>query len=131
MICDLYWFTGHFTAVGVGHRIMELNDLGHSAIAPDLPGHGSRRNETATLNSYRDAVLEVMEPDDVLVGHPQAGTVISLVANLAPTRFRHLIYLAAPVPGEGKSLEKRSPRAAVPWTCPASSLATTHSGSMM
>jgi len=84
--------------------IPELNSLGHEAIAPDLPGHCSRRGESATLENYRDAILDVMKPGDVLVGHSQGGTVISHVVDAAPTNFRHLIYLAAPVPGEGKSL---------------------------
>ena len=47
----------------------ELAALGVPAIAPDLPGHGDRTNEPATLDGYRKALLDVLEPDDVLVGH--------------------------------------------------------------
>ena len=96
---------GAFHAGWCWNRVIpELNALGHDAVAPDLPGHGSRRDEEATLDAYRDAVLEIMRPDDVLVGHSLAGTVISTVVDVAPTNFRHLIYLAAPVPAEGTSL---------------------------
>ena len=45
-----------------------LAALGVPAIAPDLPGHGERTNEPATLDGYRKALLDVLEPDDVLVG---------------------------------------------------------------
>jgi pimeloyl-ACP methyl ester carboxylesterase len=44
----------------------ELAALGVSAIAPDLRGHGERANEPATLDGYRDALLDVLEPDGVL-----------------------------------------------------------------
>jgi pimeloyl-ACP methyl ester carboxylesterase len=96
---------GAFHAGWCWERVIpELNSLGHDAVAPDLPGHDSRRSEEATLDTYRDAVLKIMKPGDVLVGHSQAGTVISAVVDVAPTNFRHLIYLAAPVPAEGTSL---------------------------
>ncbi|WP_373694026.1 alpha/beta hydrolase [Parafrankia sp. BMG5.11] len=39
----------------------------------DLPGHGKRVDEDATLARYRDAVVEVSEPGDVLVGHSMGG----------------------------------------------------------
>lgn len=86
--------------------VPELESLGHRAIAPDLPGHGTRRQETATVEGYRDAVLERLEPDDILVGHSMGGSVITLAADAAAKRIRHLIYLAAPIPlrGEGKTI---------------------------
>jgi pimeloyl-ACP methyl ester carboxylesterase len=88
-----------------GKLIPELTALGHDAIGPDLPGHGERRNERATIGAYRDAIVELLEPGDVLVGHSMAGTVISCVADVAPDNIiRHLIYLAAQCPIEGKSL---------------------------
>ncbi|WP_200835348.1 alpha/beta hydrolase [Frankia sp. Ea1.12] len=50
-----------------------LEKRGHTALAIDLPGHGKRVDEDATLARYRDAVVEVSEPGDVLVGHSMGG----------------------------------------------------------
>jgi len=87
----------------------ELAALGVSAIAPDLPGHGERANEPATLDGYRDALLEVLEPDDVLVGHSLGGSFICLAADAAPDKVRRLIYIAALVPEEDRSLAEVLP----------------------
>jgi pimeloyl-ACP methyl ester carboxylesterase len=48
------------------YLLEELAALGLSAIAPDLRGHGERANEPVTLDGYRDALLDVLESDDVL-----------------------------------------------------------------
>jgi pimeloyl-ACP methyl ester carboxylesterase len=45
-----------------------------------------------------------MEPGDVLVGHSGGGFEITLAADAAPEKVGHLIYLAAVLPAEGKSL---------------------------
>jgi pimeloyl-ACP methyl ester carboxylesterase len=87
----------------------ELAALGVCAIAPDLPGHGERANEPATLDGYRDALLEVLEPDDVLVGHSLGGSFICLAADAAPDKVRRLIYIAALVPEEDRSLAEVLP----------------------
>jgi pimeloyl-ACP methyl ester carboxylesterase len=87
----------------------ELAALGVSAIAPDLPGHGERANEPATLDGYRDALLAVLEPDDVLVGHSLGGSFICLAADAAPDKVRRLIYIAALVPEEDRSLAEVLP----------------------
>ena len=87
----------------------ELAALGVSAIAPDLPGHGERANEPATLDGYLDALLEVLEPDDVLVGHSLGGSFICLAADAAPDKVRRLIYIAALVPEEDRSLAEVLP----------------------
>lgn len=87
----------------------ELAAHGVSAIAPDLPGHGERANEPATLDGYRDALLEVLEPDDVLVGHSLGGSFICLAADAAPDKVRRLIYIAALVPEEDRSLAEVLP----------------------
>jgi len=84
--------------------VPELESLGHEAIAIDLPGHGDRRSESATLEGYSQAILEVLESNDVVVGHSMAGAVITAAADSAPEKIRHLIYLAASVPGEGQSI---------------------------
>jgi pimeloyl-ACP methyl ester carboxylesterase len=87
----------------------ELAALGVAAIAPDLPGHGARADERATLDGYRDALLEVLEPDDVLVGHSLGGSFICLAADAAPDKVRRLIYIAALVPEEDRSLAEVLP----------------------
>jgi pimeloyl-ACP methyl ester carboxylesterase len=83
--------------------IPELERLGHTAVAVDLPGHGKRVQEDATLAGYRDAVVEVIEPGDVLVGHSLGGFSVS-VAAAALDRVRHVVYLAAGLPVEGQPM---------------------------
>ena len=87
----------------------ELAALGVAAIAPDLPGHGERTNEPATLDGYRNALLDVLEPDDVLVGHSLGGSFICLAADAAPDKVRRLIYIAALLPEEGRPLAEVMP----------------------
>lgn len=87
----------------------ELAALGVSAIAPDLPGHGERAKEPATLDGYRKALLDILEPDDVLVGHSLGGSFICLAADAAPDKVRRLIYIAALLPEEGRSLAEVMP----------------------
>jgi len=82
--------------------IPELEKLGHTALAIDLPGHGLRRDERSTLADRRGAILEVLEPGDVLVGHSGGGYDISLAADAAPETVGHLVYLAAGLPLEGR-----------------------------
>ena len=83
--------------------IPELEALGHTAVAVEMPGHGVRRGERSTLAGYRDAVLEVLEPGDVLVGHSTGCPVATLAADALPD-IRHIVYLAGPLPVEGKPL---------------------------
>jgi pimeloyl-ACP methyl ester carboxylesterase len=86
------------------YLIPELERLGHQALAIDLPGHGNRRSETSTLGNRRDAIVEVLKPGDVVVGHSGGGFDITLAADAAPNLIGHLIYLAAGLPLEGKPL---------------------------
>ena len=71
--------------------VPELERLGHRAIAIDLPGHGARRDERSTLADRRDAILHVLEPGDVLVGHsgstsghPDIAEVASAIKSAMP-----------------------------------------------
>lgn len=89
--------------------IPALNALGHEAEALDLPGHGDRVEEKATLDSYRDAVVARLQPGDIIVGHSMGGHVISLAADAVPDQVGSLIYLSAGVPIEGKSMVEASP----------------------
>jgi pimeloyl-ACP methyl ester carboxylesterase len=81
--------------------IPELQRLGHQAVAIDLPGSGELIGEDNTFDNHRDALLAVMRPGDVLVGHSGGGFAITIAANAAPEMVGHLVYLAASLPPEG------------------------------
>lgn len=84
----------------------ELERLGHEALAIDLPGHGERRHETepTTFASRLDAIVPVLQPGDVLVGHSGGGFDITLAADAAPDLVAHVVYLAAGLPREGRTI---------------------------
>lgn len=82
----------------------ELVGRGHAAVAPDLPGHGGRLAEKATMDAYRDAVVEVLHDGDIVVGHSMGGYVMSVAADAFGPGLGHLIYLAGGVPVEGESM---------------------------
>jgi pimeloyl-ACP methyl ester carboxylesterase len=86
--------------------IPELENLGHEAIAVDIPGHGRRIHEEATMAGRLDTVLAVLQPGDVLVGHSGGGLEITRAADAAPDLVRHLIYLAAALPLEGRLMQE-------------------------
>jgi pimeloyl-ACP methyl ester carboxylesterase len=83
--------------------ISELEQLGHKALAVDLPGHGDRLNEESTLDNRREAILSVLQPGDVLVGHSGGGFDATLAADAATDLVSHIVYLAAALPREGRS----------------------------
>jgi pimeloyl-ACP methyl ester carboxylesterase len=83
--------------------IPEIEALGHEVKTMDLPGHGTRQNEISTLDGYRDAVVEVLSPGDVLVGHSMGCPVATMAADVF-TDLRHIVYLAGPLPVEGKHM---------------------------
>jgi pimeloyl-ACP methyl ester carboxylesterase len=82
--------------------IPELRRRGHEAIAIDVPGHGDRAGEVPTMESRLDAVVSVLEPGDVLVGHSGGGFEVTRAADAAPERVAHVVYLAAALPLEGR-----------------------------
>ncbi len=86
--------------------IPELETLGHQAIAIDIPGHGERSHEAATMANRLDAVLAVLRPGDVLVGHSGGGLEITRAADAAPDLVSHVIYLAAALPLEGLLMQE-------------------------
>jgi pimeloyl-ACP methyl ester carboxylesterase len=95
---------GGFHAAWCWQRVIpELDRLGHDAVAVDIPGHGERIAEEATLASRRDAIVDVLAPGDVLVGHSGGGFDITLAADAAADVVSHVVYLAAALPREGRS----------------------------
>jgi pimeloyl-ACP methyl ester carboxylesterase len=87
----------------------QLEALGHEAVEVDLPGAGERVDEKATISSWRQAVTEVIEDGDILVGHSMGGYVISMAADEVPEKVGGLIYLAAAAPLEGQSMRDATP----------------------
>jgi len=86
------------------HVVPELARLGHEGLALDLPGHGERRAEPSTLETRTAAIVNILKSGDILVGHSGGGFDITLAADAAPDRVRHLIYLAAGLPIEDQPL---------------------------
>lgn len=86
--------------------IPELENLGHEAVALDIPGHGERVHEEATMAGRLDTVLAVLRPGDVLVGHSGGGLEITRAADAAPELVRSVIYLAAALPLEGQLMQE-------------------------
>jgi pimeloyl-ACP methyl ester carboxylesterase len=83
--------------------IPELERLGHEAIAIDLPGHGERVDEESTIPNRRDAIVSVLLPGDVLVGHSGGGLDVTIAADAATDLLSHVVYLAAGLPREGRT----------------------------
>jgi pimeloyl-ACP methyl ester carboxylesterase len=86
-----------------------LRAAGHSVFAPDLPGMGRDKTplEKVDLSTWTlfvsDLVVQAFEPV-VLVGHSRGGIVISEVAEIVPDRIQTLVYLAAFLAPNGKTL---------------------------
>ncbi len=85
------------------HTIAELATSGHHGVAVDLPGHGTRVDEESTLTNRCDAIVSVLQPGDVLVGHSGGGFDATLAADAVPDLVSHIIYLAAALPREGRT----------------------------
>lgn len=87
-----------------------LRAAGHEVYTPTLTGLGERAhllNPEIDLNTHIQDILAVLEYEDlydvVLVGHSYSGMVITGVAERAPERLAHLVYLDAYVPEDGES----------------------------
>ena len=84
----------------------ELRNRGHVADAIDLPGHGSNKLpiEEITLEKYSSAIQKSLESPTIVLGHSMGGYPISLAAEKDPSFIKHLVYLTAFVPEDGKTL---------------------------
>lgn len=95
---------GGFHAAWCWERVIaELETLGHEAVAVDLPGHGALVDQESTLANRRDAIVALMQPGDVLVGHSGGGFDATLAADARPELVRHIVYVAAALPREGRT----------------------------
>lgn len=90
--------------------IAGLRAEGHEVHAPTLTGLGERAHLIGcdpSLETFVEDVLGLLRWEDlrdvVLVGHSFAGSVISAVADRAPDRLRHLVYLDAMLLEAGKA----------------------------
>ena len=91
------------------HIIPRLQRAGHRVIAPDLASLGRDKIPAAeiTLERWtRDvcAILDAAPEPVILVGHSRGGIVISSVAEQRPERIRTLVYVAAMLVPNGKTL---------------------------
>ena len=86
--------------------IPELQALGHSPRALDLPGHGANRlpPEEVTLERYVEAIKRALGPRTMVVAHSMGGIPASLAADRAKDQVSRLVYLCAYAPQDGRSL---------------------------
>ncbi len=88
-----------------------LTAAGHRVFTPTLTGVGERSHllsRDVGLDTHVADVANLMKWEDlrdiVLVGHSYGGAVVRHVADQMPERIRSLVYLAAFLPENGKSL---------------------------
>ena len=80
------------------------------AVAGDLPGRGGMHpgSDPVTFRTCATAVLDAADRAGfahvIAVGHSMGGFTISALADLAPTRVAHLVYLAALAPSAGTTV---------------------------
>jgi pimeloyl-ACP methyl ester carboxylesterase len=92
------------------HKVMPLLQAhGLRVVAPDLPAMGDDSTDpaTVTLAGWSSFVADLVEQQPgrvVLVGHSRAGAIISQVAEALPERIERLLYLAAYLLPNGRSV---------------------------
>lgn len=91
------------------HVTPRLRAAGHDVFVPTLTGFGEKShlaNPSINCSTHATDLVNLIafeELDDViLVGHSYAGLVISRVADQIKPRLRHLVFLDAMIPVDGK-----------------------------
>ncbi len=92
-----------------------LEGRGHTVIAPDLPAMGSDATPLGevSLESWAEHVAALIRRQTepvILVGHSRGGIVISQTAELVPERVSALVYLAAFLIPDGKTMREGGSR---------------------
>lgn len=100
-----------------------LSAMGHTVIAPDLPGHGADNTpfDQITLETYVTFIKKIINAQIkpvILVGHSMAGVIISQLAEYMPEKIEQLIYLAAFIPSNGESLSQEAKKSSLPGVGP-------------
>lgn len=91
-----------------------LENRGHTAIAPDLPSHGTNKTPVSTVSfqTYVDSVCKIIDAQPepvVLVGHSMGGGIITQVAEYRPDKIKTLVYITGLLPTNGQSLSEALP----------------------
>ena len=96
------WYMGKVAA--------RLRAGGHTVFTPTFTGLGERSHlltPDLDMDTHIQDIINVLEFEDlrevVLVGKSYSGMVITAVAEKAPERLAHLVYLDALVPQDGQS----------------------------
>ena len=95
-----------------------MRAAGHELFTPSYTGIGERSHlahRGIDLNAHIDDILNVLRFEDlndvVLIGHSYGGMVATGVADRAPERIRHLVYLDAFAPRNGEAAMSLQPEA--------------------
>ncbi|WP_326836309.1 alpha/beta fold hydrolase [Amycolatopsis rhabdoformis] len=90
-----------------GSVVRRLEELGHTAHAPTVAGHGKDVPKDVSHDDCVSSIVDYVVQHDltevVLVGHSFGGTVVARVAEEIPDRLRRLVFWNAFVPRPGKS----------------------------
>src|ERR1700759_663375 len=93
--------------------VERLQQLGHTAYAPTVAGHGKNVPKNVThaqsVQSVVDFVVSNELSDFVLVGHGYAGTIISKVVESVPDRVRRVVFWSAFVLNDGETTLENLP----------------------
>lgn len=91
--------------------VNRLRARGHEVLAPTLTGLGERAHllsPSVDLETHIADIMGILEWEDlhdvVLVGHSYGGMVITAIADRAPERLAHLVYIDALWPEDGETV---------------------------
>ena len=113
-MADYLLIHGAMTGAWSWHRLVPLLEAAQGVgqvVAFDLPGHGSRRRINlayVTLQDYVQAAIDEIESRQlqqvILVAHSLGGMVVPGIVARAPERIKRVVFIAAVVPRDGKSI---------------------------